>query len=219
MDTENFSKKTVRRLAYISLLVATSLASLYVYGIFVRFSPFFTTSSPQETYTVKLLGQKQRLFFFTVEVHYSVLKNERAFISDQYLHSGDAMDISFESGFPDHEWVNENALRFFQRDCTEKTNSDSVVLENRSSQIVKSARVFSVDKYLLFDIQTGMPKILNVCPSKGDLSSIYIEAERYDGKIYKKGATFPKHNGVSKSITYLVNIDDDFVTIEGTYKE
>lgn len=84
---------------------------------------FFTTNSPSHTYEVKLKGQKGRPLVLTNEVRADVFKGGRPFISDVWLHSTqDALDLSFEAGYPDTRWVTENIVEFYRKQYYELTH-------------------------------------------------------------------------------------------------
>ncbi len=107
------SKKTVKSLIFIALFLGTLTLSLALYKFFVNRSPFLVTASPKGTYIVKLTGQKERPYFFTNEVRFHVFKSEEPFLINKHLHSGDAFDLSFELGYPNYQWLDENVLHFY----------------------------------------------------------------------------------------------------------
>jgi hypothetical protein len=189
--------------------------SLVLYDAAVESNPFFTTSSPEGTYTVKLTGQKQRPFFFTNTVNYHILKNRQPFIPSKYIHSGDAMDISFELAYPNHRWLNENILHFYREQYFNDGKPDNLVVVNRTGQIIKHLKVASVDQFLFFDLQPEAEmKLLNSRP-RGDDKWLNVDVEFYDGRRIKSGQTLVPNKELSGPFTYYIYINADRATFEG----
>ncbi|CAN5645283.1 hypothetical protein BH24ACI2_BH24ACI2_11770 [soil metagenome] len=126
------TKEIIKSILPVFVLFGAVLVSLVFYNVYVRSTPFFTTSSPAGTYMVNLTGQKERPHIFTVEVRFNVLKNGKPFWSDQYLHSGDAFDLSFEVGYPDCRWLGENILRFYHEKDFNAGKPQVVIVVNKT---------------------------------------------------------------------------------------
>ena len=194
-------------------LAATALA-LSLYKIVAEPPVFFTTHSPSGVYTIHLSGQKERPVWFTVEVGFDVLKDGKAFWTDQHLHSGDAMDLSFEAGWPDHRWIGENVLQFYrEKNFTEFKNPQNIVLVNRTKKVVKHLFLACSDKFLVFDLQPGSEIKLAASPPKGDLSGVFVEGEFYDGHSLKNSAVF-EVKGRQLPLMYVVHITDSGIEFE-----
>ena len=90
------SKTILKYILPASVLFGTLLTSVVLYRVVGKSRPpFLTTSSPLKTYTLSLTGQKERPLFFTAEVRFDVLKNGTPFLSNKYLHSGDALFYTY----------------------------------------------------------------------------------------------------------------------------
>jgi hypothetical protein len=175
-----------------SNLILTIIGFLFlsIFYNFVIYSPvFFETSSPNAVYKVILNGHKQRPIWFTSSVYYSVLKNDKHFISEKYLHSGDAFDISFELKYKGNNWLDENTLHFYQQHFSTE-NADLFKLVNDSDKIIKYIEIWSEDTFLLFDLKPQAKKILPNSIPKGDDKHIYVEGEFIDGKHFQDSKIF-----------------------------
>lgn len=205
------SNKKYMWIALVSILTGAFLTGLYLNEEFLKTHPFFTTTSPNGNYVVKLTGQKDRPIFFTVEVHFDVLKKGKMYILDQYLHSGDSMDVSFESGYPNHRWLDDNILQFYEGKIVE---SDKITVINNTDKIIKYLKIFSQDKFLLFDIQPFSKTKLANSPSRGDIKGIYVEGEYVNGRLFKKGISFPLKKDFQEISNYYIYIADTNLKIE-----
>jgi hypothetical protein len=189
--------------------------SLVLYDAAVEANPFFVTSSPGGIYTVKLTGQPHRPYFFTNTVNYHVLKNGQPFIPGTYMHSGDDMDISFELAYPNHRWLNENLLHFYREQYFNDGKPDTLIVVNRTGQIIKHLNVASVDQFLFFDIQPEAEiKLLNSQP-RVDNKGINIDGVFYDGRRIEGGKTLSPNKELSSPFTYYIYINADGATFEG----
>ncbi len=214
----NIFMKKNKRFDFVCALIEAFLLLLAWYKI----KPiFFTTHSPGGTYTVNLKGQKERPALFTAEVRFNVLKNGESFWSDQYLHSGDAMDLSFEVGYPNHRWLGENVLRFYHDEDFNAGKSQVVVIVNKTNKVIKSLKFETdpTDKYLLFDIQPGTEIRLPVSPPKGDYEILSIEGKFYEERSFDNVASFKINKEINEPFTYQIYITDDALTIENSQLE
>ncbi|MFN0279125.1 MAG: hypothetical protein ACKVRN_11045 [Pyrinomonadaceae bacterium] len=176
--------------------------------------PFFTTKSPDNTYSVNLYGQKERPALFTVEVGAVVLKNEQPFWPYQTLHTGDAMDLSFELGWPDHRWIGDNVLQFYREEnFSELKLPERLVLVNKTDKVIRQLRITSNnDKFLGFDLPPGSEIRLAASPPRGDYSGVWIAARLNDGRIFENKAIFDVSN-VLQPLAYRIVVTDEGVNI------
>lgn len=212
----HISKKVLMRFKFTVVFVGSLLISMVLYETVIKLSPFFTTSSPADTYTVNLSGRKERPFIFgTHEVRFDVLKNKKNFVYDQYLHSGDFMDTSFEEKFNQHKWVDENILRFYSNDYPNKNDFDTIIIINKANEVIKYLKIFSDDKFLLFDLHPISKTKLLVSKPGGDFKEIYIKGEYSNGLNFEKGVSISlvKDERLPPQ-TYEVNINSNNLTIE-----
>jgi hypothetical protein len=195
-------------------LFGVLILSFLLYKTSVKQTAFLTTSSPARTYTVYLTGQKQRPLFFTVEVRFNVLKNGDSFLANKYLHSGDSGDLSFEAGYPNHRWINENTIQFYREQYFNDGKPDTLVVLNHTNKTIKYIRIESVDKFLLFDLQAGSTtNMLNSRP-RGDSKWLRVGGEFSDGRsIVGNDVTLPVRRELRGSpITYYIEVNDDRTT-------
>lgn len=151
--------------------------------------PFFSTHSPDSTYTANLYGQKERPRFFTVEVEMEVLKNGTAFMPRDVIHAGDFMDISFELAYPDHEWIGNRVLHLYDKEEFAADVLQEISLINESGKDVRHLEIRSGDRYFLFDLNPGENLRLSAPPPKGDFASVWIGGEFEGGEQFSSGGT------------------------------
>jgi hypothetical protein len=211
----NKTKTIIKWILPVGALFGAIWISMALYDAAVESNPFFTTSSPEGTYTVKLTGQKQRPFFFTNTVNYQVLKNGQPFLPSTYIHSGDAMDISFELAYPNHRWLSENILHLYREEYFNYGKPDTLVVVNRTGQVIKHLKVASEDQFLFFDLQPGAEiKLLN-SRSRGDYKWFKAVGELYDGRKIKSGENLKPNKELSGPSTYYIYINTDSAIFEG----
>jgi len=204
-----FKWRTFIIIAFAGIVLASAL-----YKIVAEPPVFFTTHSPLGLYTVHLSGQKERPAWFTVEVGFDVLKEGQLFWTDQHLHSGDAMDLSFEAGWPDHRWIGENVVQLYrEKNFIEFKNEQEIILANKTNRLVRNLRISCLDKFLVFDLQPGSEMRLSASPPKGDLSGIWVKGEFYDGNTFEDSAVFDVEK-IRTPLKYAVHITDNGVEFE-----
>ncbi len=175
---------------------------------------FLSTSSPDRIYTVNLTGRKERPRFFTNEVRLNVLKNGKPYMSDLYLHSGDAFDISFEFGYPDYRWLNLNVLQFYKEENFKTGKPDTLVVTNKTDKNIKYLVVFSRDDVLILDMPSHSETDLRTSPSRDQSKGFTVKGEFTGGGTFKNGGSFKVPNGVTGPFTYYINITEGKVDIE-----
>lgn len=169
-------------------------------------SVFLTTTSPAQTYTVRISGRKERprVPFVMNTSWFSVNKGSEDFLQNEYLHSGDWLDPSFDILYPEHNWPSENVLHFFRGEYFKGGEARRVVVKNSSSQAMKYVLVVSLDTHLLFDVQPNSQIELKVPPGRADTAYISVEGQYSDGRALKRiGQNF----GVTKQQTGTCYVD------------
>lgn len=208
--------KTVKLISFGGLLVGAV-------GIFIgsctgllTYSTFLITSSPDATYRVELTGQKERPIWLTVEVRAKAFKNDELLWEDEYLHSGDAFDNSFEGAFPDHRWTTENILQFYRQENFNFGRPHLIMITNDTNRSIKHLKVESEDKFLLFDLQPKSETTLSASPPKSYYPGVRLSGQFYEGRNFKEEAVF-NIESLKDSLTCYVHITDDGVVIESAY--
>lgn len=177
--------------------------------------PFLVTASSGGVYEVQLRGSPDRPYWRTNEVRFSVFKNRTPFWINQFFHSGDAFDPSFNVLYPENEWQGQNVLHFFQSENPGRGPSQRIVLSNNTNRIIKSIKLECLDKFLIFDLEPGAELRLSSSPTKGDYPGVSINGEFYDGTDFKKTAVFSV-NGADGPLTYHIRIGDESIDISST---
>jgi len=213
MDFMLITKKVSRWLALFCVLVGTFLISLALYRGAAK-TAFFTTCSPGGLYTVNLTGRKERPLFFTNEVRFDVVKNGKPFVSDQYLHSGDALDLSFESGYPDYRWLDQNILHFYRGQDFNGGKPDTLVVVNKTDKVIKYLIVYSTEKFLIFDMPSHSETNVLISPSQGDSNGLRVKGEFAEGGNFENGASFRIRKELRGPFTYHIDITDGQLTIQ-----
>lgn len=209
-------KKINKWVGFTCILIGSLLFSLIFYKIIIVQSTFLTTHSPKATYTVNLVGQKERPLFFTNEVRFNVLKDGNAFWSDQYLHSGDSFDISFEVGYPDYQWLDENILHFYrEEDFTE--SKPEIAITNNTNKVIMYMKLESQDKFLIFDMQPNSEIALRISSPKGDYPGLKIQGKFSDEQSFREEAVFKLNKKLNLVLTYHVYFIDNKVKIESPF--
>lgn len=166
-------------------------------------SQFLKTSSPDGTYILKLIGEKDRPLFFTNEVRFNVEKNNKSFLKNKYLHSADAFDLSFELGYPNYHWFSKNGIQFYNKKEFAKNEKLILIIFNESEEKIKYLRVQSKDKILLFDIQPQSQTKIFVTGDKNDYLWIEVEGENYKGETFGKNLNILKDKKTLTSILFI----------------
>src|SRR5215213_1569203 len=109
-------RRIIVKLALLFTFIAAAVGAVQVANITSERVAFLTTSSPNGTYVVRLFGQKDRpkVPMVSHEVVFSVTREGKALSADNFFHSGDWLDPSFDLIYPQHSWVKENVLHFYR---------------------------------------------------------------------------------------------------------
>jgi len=180
---------------------------------------FLVTSSPLQTYTVKLTGQKERPRFFTVEVRFDAYRQGSPIWMNQYLHSGDWMDISFELAYPDHHWRSENILHFYREENFRNRDRGPTVatLINDTDQVIEYLKLESEDIFLIFDLHPHSKAVLEISPPMSDVQGIGIEGKFSNGETFQKGAGFDVKDKRKVPLTYTISLNDNDISIASSF--
>jgi hypothetical protein len=220
MNSTFSTASSLRRLgwgSFVSICVVGGLCALMLGILWIRSKQavFFTTASPHNTFSVKLKGDKGRPLIIPNEVRADVLKFGQPYMSDIWLHStGDSFDLSFESGFPNVRWLNDNTVEFYRPEDFEK-GMDSLLISNRADRTIKYLRVQSENKFLLFELPSGTSVSLNVPAPRGDSQWIGLEGAFSDAKeIPFNSKSFNRRSTQRKHSFYEISIDESGSNIE-----
>lgn len=157
-------------------VIASLFVSYFVYGIWLDSRLIQTLDSPSGNYSVRLFGQKERPILLTVSIYFEVLKGGKSYWNTELLHSGDAMDLSFELGWPESRWVQENVVEFYRPEDLAGNTGDQLEVVNLSERPLKHLRIESGSKVLAFDIEPGASVLVAIPKAKGDYCSTWMEA-------------------------------------------
>ncbi len=194
------------------IFLVTLVAGIIVHSRFTPERAWLSTTSPNQKYTVELTGDKGRggiLFFSTVK--YNILVDGKFLTKYRVVHSGDAMDISFELAYPEHAWIDANTLRFWSNRHRREDNLDTLLISNKTDKVVKFLRIKTWDMFFVFDLQPRSElKVLFTHRSEG--KEISVEGQFEDGSLIDYGVGFVG-NGSREALGYCMNIDYQTVTI------
>jgi hypothetical protein len=211
-----FQNKTIVNLTFLGIFVSAILAGVAVVRTLKQTEPVLTTSSPNGTYNVRLTGRRDRpkMLFVTNQVFFSVTKNGQEFLTNKYIHSGDWLDPSFDSSYPQHAWVSEDRLRFYREDFFRDGQPETIVVQNKTQKDIQYLRVASVDAFLLFDMQPGTAIKLIVSGPRADNRWITVEGEFSDRQSIKQNEGFVFNKEKKGPFTYHITINSDKTTID-----
>lgn len=212
-----YSSKTVLKLAQLLVFIGAAVGSITFFRVTSQSDVFLSTTSPQGTYTVRLTGQKGRpkIPFAVHQVFFSVDLDSKVFLLDQYFHSGDWLDPSFNHLYPEHRWLGEDILQFYKEEFFNDGQPESIVVLNRTNRVIQYLRVTPLDTFLLFNVAPHSSVTLRVSPSRTDSRWISVQGQFQGGQPIKgngSGFLFPKEK--QGPFSYRVYIFDDHFTIE-----
>jgi len=217
-----------RRVGMIALLLLGGVSGLVYYAFHAGVeSPSFTftTTSPNNTYTVQLKEQAaiSRVPFSghgNHAVSLSVLKVGGRTVENEGLYGGDVYDDRFLDLFPVHDWISESIIRFGKKDTIPQSQHDEVYVANNTNQVITylTLRAKKDEMILQFDLQPKSVVKLYVEPQsdqRADLSWIWCKGKFVSGQnILETGTNFKirgKYNGPAH---YCVSVKDQQVSIE-----
>lgn len=176
---------------------------------------FLRTTSPNNTYSVVLKGDKGRPWIIASTVRADVFKHGQPSISDIWLHSTeDTFDLSFEAGFPNVRWLDDSTVEFYRAQSF-ADGADSLVVLNRAAKSIEYLRIQAVNKFLLLDMQPGASVSLEVPAPRSDWQDIALQGAFTGGKqITFNSKAFDRHSTQRKRFAYQILIDDSGSIIE-----
>src|ERR1044072_6769910 len=124
----------------LATVIACGILGLGLWILWVRIAAaslvFLMTTSPAQTYTVSIAGQKDRprLPALVNTVRFSVTKKFETFLVNQYMHSGDWLDPSFAMLYPQHNWASENVLHLFREEYFSGGEPGRLIVKNSSGE-------------------------------------------------------------------------------------
>lgn len=212
-----FGNRAIVNLALLITFIGAAVGSVALFKIAAQSEAFLSTTSPKGTYTVQLTGLKDRpkVPFVSHKVLFSVSKGDKVLLSNEYLHSGDWLDPSFDLSYPEHRWVSDDILHFYRKELFNDDQHESIVILNKTGETIQYIRVTSVDTLLLFDLRPVSTTTLAVSTPRGDSRWINVEGEFLGGRRIKGngiGFLFPKDK--KGPFAYYVHINGNSLTIE-----
>ena len=164
-----------------------------------------------------MTGQRDRprVPFVEHEVRFSVTKDAKAFLANKFLHSGDWLDPSFESWYPEHSWLSDQILQFYKKKFRSDGAQESILVVNKTNQTIQYLRVTSIDTFLLLDTAPGFATTLAVSAPRSDSRWISVEGEFAGGSpINREEAGFAIVKGQKVPFAYHVYVNENGVAIE-----
>jgi hypothetical protein len=140
------SYKLLALLTVTVFLAIGILSSAFIVRRWFAESPvWLSASSPNNTYTVELTGDKGRGgFIIESVVRYNLIKDKKLLVKDRLAHRGDDMDISFELAYPEHAWVKENVLTFWRNpDRPQDAGTDELFIRNDTNKVINYLQIKS----------------------------------------------------------------------------
>jgi len=195
-----------------AIFVSTLIAGLAIYWRYGYYAVWLSSTSPNQNYTVEMTGDKGRGgLLIPSKVKYNILIRGERITSDRLIHSGDAMDISFELAYPKHAWINENTLHFWSDRHRRQDKLDTLLISNTSDKVISYLRIKTWDLFFVFDVQPrSQLKLFFTHLSEGKLIS--AEGMFEDGSTLDYAVGFLE-NGRNAPLGYCMTIDHNRVVI------
>jgi hypothetical protein len=191
--------------------IVTLIAGVLIYWEYGYYKVWLVSTSPNQKYTVELTGDKGRGGIVVPSaVKYNILIGGERVISDQLVHSGDAMDISFELAYPRHAWINENTLQFWSDHHRREDNLDVLLISNNTNKLIPYLRIKARDLFFVFEVQPQSQVRLLFTHRSGP--SISVEGKFADGATIDYAVGFLESRS-EQPLGYCVAIDYDRVAI------
>lgn len=157
----------------------------FIYYLNIRQSEIILkTVSPSENYEVILTGQKKRPVLFG-EVFLSVKNEGKDVVSQLVIHSGDFFDISFELGYPDYKWIDNQIIQFYKHRSDGNLFEIKYNIQNRSSETITYAFISSSAKTIVLTINGYETKSFREKVRLEDQVWVCLEAKFVGGRKIK----------------------------------
>jgi hypothetical protein len=195
-----------------AIFFSTLIAGVAIYRKYGYYTVWLSTTSPNQRYTVELTGDKGRGgILIPSVVRSNILIGGERVVSDRYVHSGDAMDISFELAYPKHAWVNESTLQFWSDRHRREDNLDVLLITNNTQKVIRYLQIKTWDLIFVFDVQPqSQVKLLFTHRTEG--KTIYFEGKFDDGARVEYSASFPEYKNQEPQ-KYCTTIEYDRTTV------
>ena len=203
----------MKKLFGVLIFLVTLVVGITVYWRSTYYRVWLSSTSPNGKYTVELTGDKGRGgFFIPSRVKYNLLVDGKQLTRDRLVHSGDAMDISFELAYPEHAWIDERTLRFWSnRHRREDQLLDTLLISNNTNKKIKFLRIKAWDMFFVFDVQPNS-RLKLAFTHRSEGQGISAEGEFEDGSLIDYGVGFPE-NGSREPLGYCMTIEYNRLTI------
>ena len=194
------------------VFLVTLVAGITIYWRSTYYRVWLSSTSSNGKYTVELTGDKGRGgFVIPSVVRYNILVDGKLLTRDRLVHSGDAMDISFELAYPEHAWIDEKTLRFWSNRHRREDLLDTLLVSNNTGKKIKFLWIKTWDMFFVFDVQPNS-KLKLAFTHRSEGKGILVEGEFEDGSRIAYGVSFLE-NGSRDPLGYCMTIDYDRVTI------
>jgi hypothetical protein len=159
--------------------------------------PFLSISSPDRTYTINFSGQKDRpkVPFWDHSVEMEIREHGEILLEKTQFLSGDGLDPSFDTLFPNHQWIGNNTLLLYRDQYRRDTPLDKVEVINSSDITIRYIGIRSVDCAILLDISPRSTSTFQISGSRYDSKSVFVEGQLTKEKALRsQGASFDVQN-------------------------
>ena len=183
---------------------------------------FLSTSSPNKTYKVELIGNKSSpsLPFVDHEAHFNLFKGDQPLVKNAYLSRYDWFDSGVDEMYPEHKWASDSVLRFSSDISKSEKSYDSLVVTNKTNKTIKYLRIVAGDLLFIFEMPPNSKSKFSV-PHLGDLPWVTGEGEFADSQQIKaNGVNFLNNKTkLDVSLHYCISVSDDSLKTESPILE
>jgi hypothetical protein len=199
----------------LGIFFAAFMCGIIVWLLLEQPEVFLPTKSPTGIYEVELAGDKTRpsFPFMGHSVSFNLYKNGQQIVRNAYVYSGDLFDSDFNELYPEHKWVSESVLRFGFNISKSEKSFDSLVISNKTNNVIKYLKIRGEDLYLVFGMQPNS-KIELPMPRHSYVAAI---GEFENGQpIEYKGVNFFGGEPSNPAIQSCLSVVDNSIRIEST---
>lgn len=131
------------------------------------------------------------------------------------IHSGDALDLSFQTGYPDVAWERENVIRFYNKNEYRQSSQQIIDVRNTSRKNVKYLRIDVdwTDKFLLLNLRPETSITLYVSAPKADYCAIGVKGEFDDEVLRSENSGFEVDETAEIPYMYEIDITDSGIVV------